>query len=867
MLNKRKEGYTIPKYNDWLRETDNGNLYIDLTYMRQRVFDNDLFERGQRELIPIHKKVARVLTKDRIIRDIPLQLLNKPHIKELYGELCNLCFDDPVRNTNWDFLFFKNASLFTPRANDFNNTKNSQKKGSSKLNYTLFVKNSRMYVDFWEEEFRRLLYGYEPYVDDEGNPASVETGKPCGIRISGEFYFYLNYSLMLRQSEAKAKYTNPDDTTFPMFCAMDYYWYKELETRENPKIMRFDMSYKKSLVCVKTRRAGFTYKEVSGCIYLCIVNRNKDVIVASGKEGETFDAVKALKKSKTTITHLSMFTPFGVSDIGSPEKNGNWKHIPNSDSKDSFSFTFGRINTKTQLKEGRLTTFKAVGLGDNADNIAGDGLLRLYFEEGGKIKNIVPSWGISRESLKVGSMYRGLGIIFGTGGAIGVGTNNSAGLYELYSKPEAHDLAAFDDIHEYKVEGHNKVGWFVSSLWCDWDIEPIVLEGKEYYSMDSNGNPSFWVANLKINRDRALKRPPNGSLDAYNTFITQKCITASEAFLVTSSSIFPSADLIALQLQIKTTVGFDRLRTIGTLEKLNNVVSFKPDMEHKLKILTSTSMNDVNNEGSFIMYESPTYLTDINGKQFIPDDMYIVSCDPIRLDHTNDKKTSKTSNFSFVVIKNPKYSKDTYDYTPIVASYIGRNKEFPLTYGKELLLRATIFYNAFMTYENDVGNEIMLYFEKANYLHKVLSFPKRLLDKDLTISMGSTNKRMYGHSCGSDQHLKLAESYTYEWLLKEIVIKTRYKGDVVTDESGNTKREGDEEFVVRRILDLIRDELLIEQLIAYSRNLNLDLVSALFGYILQSEHLSDTNPLYRQQNNNKIQNALVKYLLSNYNNP
>ena len=72
---------------------------------------------------------------------------------------------------------------------------------------------------------------------------------------------------------------------------------------------------------------------------------------------------------------------------------------------------------------------------------------------------------------------------------------------------------------------------------------------------------------------------------------------------------------------------------------------------------------------------------------------------------------------------------------------------------------------------------------------------------------------------------------------------------------------------MRRILDLIRDELLIEQLIAYSRNLNLDLVSALFGYILQSEHLSDTNPLYRQQNNNKIQNALVKYLLSNYNNP
>ena len=821
--------FTLPGYKDWL------SYYTD-EHGKQRILVNKIdytkrknswgVKPTKKEGMIINPKVAVQWDINEIIDSIPYEWIKRN--KAFYGELCDLSLTDPVRNLNWDFLKFNDSSVFQPAANAFRANK-AALKGKSKPYYTNQLPGTTAYKEYWEEEGRRIKFGYEPIID----------GEPCGLRISGEFYFYLNYSLVL-QTKKLPNGSTKDEMDFPRFLAMDYYWFKELEAREEPHIYGFDLSYKQHLSCVKTRRAGFSYKEAAGCARIICFENNSRVAIASAPSKDKTDAALAAKKCIPIIDHLTEYTPFGRVNEGNPKFNGGWKHELISNTEDFVKITMGSFNTKTGAKRGRQSTLFTISLGKD-DAASGEGLRRLYFEEAGKIDNLIPSFTFASESMRSGQLIRGLIIAFGTGGEMVSKSGNvgsSKGLSELHYKPGGYHLASFDNIYEFKQVPGAKSGFFVTSFWCHFGAE-LNIEGKKYEALDQNGNALFWVANLVLNYERKAKEPPASKLEEYNRYLTQKCYTASEAFLITQGNVFQTADLIARQREIKTSArGFDQFRTIGQLVNTSGEIKFQPDIHGKLNPIVSADSR-ADRDGALILYETPKR---ING--VIPIDAYLITVDPIGQDTSSGK-----SNSAVFVLKNPMYFNE-FGSKFIVATYVGRERENPLTSLHSLLKNLCLYYNAKLTYETDnSGGQILKAFQGYNMLGYLLSPPVQVLSKGLLSGGSATDARKFGHSLATSHHKTIAERLTYEIL------------DSIADSYDTIDSSGNEHHVKKRFLDLLEDELLLEQLIIYNRDINLDAATAFLGGIMQlKEHyIKDESDDNTSNSENSIASQLYLY--------
>ena len=359
-------------------------------------YKNNKLKPTSKEKLIINPKVAYQVTDEMIEKSIPTNILE---YKTLYGKINRFSKHSPVSNLLWDYLYFVNPDVFRPAAIAFE--KSLLAGGKKKANYCSFPKGTTAYKKYWKEEFKRCTLGYEPIIDD----------KPCGLRISGEFYFYLNYSMINKIVEEKDGSTKNVEF-FPDFLAMDYYYFRELEARENPSFFNLPLEYKKSFVLTKSRRKGFSFKAASSSAWIIAFNNNAKVAIASAPDTYKTDAALAAKKVVPILDHLSNYTPFGRKKLGDVRNNGGWKNEVSSITDTKVSITMGVFNTRTKEKSGRQSSLITMSLSKD-DAASGEGLRRLYFEEAGKASNLSKAWGFARESMKAGSYYRGLAIIFG----------------------------------------------------------------------------------------------------------------------------------------------------------------------------------------------------------------------------------------------------------------------------------------------------------------------------------------------------------------------------------------------------------------------------------------------------------------------
>lgn len=764
-------------------------------------YDNSELQETSKQKLVVNPKVAYELTDEMIRNNIPYDKLKT--VENIYGKISKMSEYSPVSNTVWDYFYFVNSDVFRPAALLFQ--KSVKHTGSKKsAAYCSYPKGSKAYNKFWQQEFDRIINGYEPEID----------GQPCGIRITGEFYFYLNYTLMDFVEEVNGKTIKKVD--FPPFLTMDYYYFNELDARENPDKYGFDAEYKLSMAVAKSRRKGFSYKCAAGCVWIAAFNNDARVVVASAPDSTKTDAFVTVSKCLRTIDHLSNYTPFGRKNLGNVATNGGWKNeVTSIDGQTSIKITLGEFNTITKEKTGRQSSIITTLLSKD-DALSGEGIHRLYIEEAGKVSNLDKVWTFGRESLKAGSLYRGIAVIFGTGGDM-VGKSgkggNSKPFSNLFNNPELNDLAAYENIYEYQYSSA-KCGYFVSDMWFNTGGH-VILDGKRYDAIDKQGNAIFWVAEASLNKDRNAKSPKSsgGSINAYNDFLTQRCKTPKEAFFVSTTSVFNTADIIARQSYINSMkLGFNTFRRNVELNETSegNVVIVE-DFDNKLSPIVSMNYDNSNREGCLIIYEDPLK---ING--VIPDDAYLISCDPI-----GNNEDSGKSLTAIIVYKTPLYSMQL-GYEGIVATYVGRAKYNPMDYVLKLLVRLSKLYNAKITYENDRDNGILQYFQLTNNIHRLLPYPKQV--GNIYLNGSATNIRKFGHSVGSTHHKSLGEILVKEWL------DFRHPNKKGINESGEIVEE-----LGLRNVDLLKDELLMEQLTAYNREGNFDLVMALMGVIIQRQ--------------------------------
>jgi hypothetical protein len=428
-----------------------------------------------------------------------------------------------------------------------------------------------------------------------------------------------------------------------------------------------------------------------------------------------------------------------------------------------------------------------------------------------------------------------------TGGEMvtdGGSKGRSRAFANLFNNPEANDLAGFENIYDYQPT-NMKCGFFVSAMWNNFGAK-IKINGDTFLALNKQGNAFFWVAELALNKLRKEIMPPKGSQKDYNLFITQRCKTPSEAFFATKGSVFNTADLIAVQSSIQSSkYGFAKYYTAGELiENEEGIINFKPDLENKLQPIVSMDYDNNNKEGALIVYEQPKKIEGV-----VPNDAYIITCDPI-----GQNTSSGKSLVSIYVVKTPVYSMyDGFGYEGIVASYIGRKQYNPMTYARELLLKLSKFYNAKITYENDRDGGILQFFTNKNELNRLLPTPQLVMNKHLPNS--STRLRTFGHSMATQHHKTMGETLLNEWLdYRHPTIKgLNYKDEYV-------------EKIGPRNMDLLKDQMLLEQLIAYNRQGNFDAPLAFMGAIIQIKELYDVNLLSNQKRTKETASAVKRWV-------
>jgi len=141
--------------------------------------------------------------------------------------------------------------------------------------YCSYPRGTTEYIKFWEEEQERCINGYTA---------------SDGDRITGYYYFYLNYCPILRivnrltvDKDGKQHNKRGSELTFPDFYDYDYYYYNSVQLAEDEG---------KHLCVIKSRRKGYSYKGGSmACRNYYLIPNSKTYVYASNKQYLTEDGI------------------------------------------------------------------------------------------------------------------------------------------------------------------------------------------------------------------------------------------------------------------------------------------------------------------------------------------------------------------------------------------------------------------------------------------------------------------------------------------------------------------------------------------------------------------------------------------------
>lgn len=723
------------------------------------------------------------------------ELLYKEIPKSINGNISEMSISNPVRNTQWTYLKFHNASLFSPAANDFNRSLKACKGTSLQPSYTNAIEGTIQYNEYWETQRNRCINGYEPLID----------GVPCGVKITGEHYFYLNFTRIRKYTRDERTGEEIKRLDFPDFCSMDYYWFLELEKNENPQKYGLPSSAKKGMICAKARRKGYSFKNAAGALWKYTFFKESFVIIASYLE-EFANATMSMVLEMSNF--LNEFTEF--------------RHPRITDRRDEIESGYEeKDGNGIVIKKGYKSVIKIMTFKNSAFKSVGKSATRMIFEEAGLFQNLKTAYTVSEPLFRDGDRMIGIPIIFGTGGDMSGATQDFA---DMFYNPSKYGLAEYNNIYE-KTDINGKCGWFVDEMW--FRPGDLVVDGKLYHGIDENGNAHRWVAEYNLDLERDSKR--GSDKKAYNTALTQKCKTPSEAFLVTEGNVFQTAELYARLSKLKSDDNFKYLGTPGELAEIDGKITWIPDLKEKLKPLLNFPLKpNQDTEGCIIMYEPPI---DYNG--VVPDDLYIIGHDPWGINAEGGKSLGAT-----YVLKTKKLGLQGFGHDEIVAEYVGRPDPGGMDEYNYNMEKLALYYNAKINFENDRG-EVRPFFTKRKRLDLLCPPPYTTIARHLQNS--NMAGRKFGYSMSSDTMKGIGEQYLYDWL-------------------GERRGIDDNTGLELTNIDFLTSKPLIEELIAYNRKGNFDRVMALIGCIIRLEEIynpyekdkGDKNPMDFIFNNSKL---------------
>lgn len=668
--------------------------------------------------------------------------------------------------------------------------------------YTADPWGTPAWFEFWMEERRRCIEGYSS----------------GGAKITGDHYFYMNYCPIQKVDDTSGS-KSKKVKGFADFWDGDYnyFWVREI-ARSGILDSTCDDETREVILKLPSMDQAFELKRLFESLHLEVkiqtdfLNGGYNLIVGkSRRKGYSFkNASVAVKNYYTKPGLLTIFNAYekkflypkgimtmAINYINFINTHTGWA-MPSDvvQRTDHVKASYIEYKSGIKVEKGFMSEIMALTCKDNADVNRGKDAEDIIVEEAGAfgtpglLKDVYLA---SQDCVMGGSIKTGMITIFGTSGDMEGGTYDYA---DMFQRPEAFGLLPFQNVWDEDSED-TKVGFFHPYQWN--------TEG--YY--DEHGNSDInGATNLELNTRKKLIENGATSTEIQRR-MQEKPLGPKEAFSSVSVNNFPVVELKAQLEKVKANGWqFTKGTPIEHYYEGRTAVG-KPILDGSANPITSYHSVPQDKRGCIMIYEQPVANA--------PKGLYKIGYDPI--DQENGTSLVGISVYKGVHI-------GTTYHSILVAEYIGRLED-PDDMDRIAEWFAD-YYNTTIMYENMVTG-VKNYFRRIKRLNLLASQPDAVISKNVKASKVA---RVYG--CHMNPQLKDAgERYVKTWLLSILDY----------DENGSPIR----------VIDRIYSIRLLEELIAYNRKGNFDLVSSLFMcmFQVQEEALGKTYDVKDEKKNVK----------------
>lgn len=492
---------------------------------------------------------------------------------------------------------------------------------------------------------------------------------------------------------------------------------------------------------------------------------------------------------------LSKFKP----SINFSFSNTPFPHLMLKNSPNEMSWQMG-YKDEYGIEKGSLNQVLAVSAKDDSEKLRGKRGW-ILFEEMGSFKGLLSLYDITRKSVEDGDYTFATMYLVGT--AAESESDFSSAKTLLYN-PDGYNILSVDNVFDRPKQGKPKFGFFF----------PSYVNRAGCYNKDGVSDVVKALIEILIARYKAkYSADPKSVLRV----IAEDPITPAEAIIKVKAAYFPITALTERLSQLDQDVyAYDDVY-IGKLVQNSNGVEFTPTSD--VPIRKFGVENDT--PGAVEIFEMPE--KDRNGK--VPHTRYIIGHDPV----DNDQAESTSLSSTFVL--------DLWT-DKIVAEYTGRQAFADDNF--EIVRLLCLFYNAKCLYESNKKG-IFAYFSKMNCTHLLADTPEFLRDKQLIkYNNFGSNAKGVNASAAINAY---ANNLIRDWLMKPVTIVQNIDGE-------------DQEVTVYN-LNFLRNRALIEELIAFNPEINVDRIRALGMVMLYRE---DKMVLYQGNPSRDSEEAPKDYL-------
>ena len=492
------------------------------------------------------------------------------------------------------------------------------------------------------------------------------------------------------------------------------------------------------------------------------------------------ESEKAKKRNMTVLTAyqkeylggkdgtLSKFEPM----IDFIADNTEFPRLRLSSSLNDMTWIMG-YKDENGRKKGSLNTVIGVSSKDDEDKLRGK---RGYilFEEMGSFPNLISIYNTVRYGVEEGDYTFGLIYLVGT--AAENASDFSSAKELLYSAP-GYNIYDIPNVYDRPKQGKPRFGFFF----------PSYMNRKGCYN--KNGVSDVVKALLQIIKKRYDTKYNSIDPKTVLRVIAEMPITPAEAIIKVKNAYFPVQALTERLQQLDTDPNaFSDVYVADLFLDKGVDVKYIPSNNTPIREYPIKGNAEY---GAIELYELPQK----NSEGKVYDNRYIMGHDPV----DNDQAESSSLSSTFVL--------DLFT-DRIVAEYTGRHPFADENY--EIVRLLCIFYNAKCMYESNKKG-IFSYFSKMSSTHLLADTPEYLRDKQL-IKYSSFGSNAKGVNASAPIN-NFANGLIRDWLMKPVPM-------TITEDN-------EEKTVMVPNLFTLRCRALIQELIAFSPEINVDRIRAL----------------------------------------